>query len=317
MACLTYILEDLDYYCTAHQTFLRYAKKCGPVGNWSEEAFKEEVVQRLSDMITPKEPLRVLSIGSGAGDVDCKMLSKLLPYFPEIHNTILEPSKSQLKLFKERVKEHEGDLPHVTFTWRNDTIDNFVEELDSDDMGGSDEGFHLIHLVHSIYYTDDLSRTLRVLYHALKEGGTLFIAVLPDDCIWYKLADIQIKHGAFRPIPLTHGDVLTSLKQLRLPYTIKRGTWHVPSSQCFDENSKDGRHLLDFFTHTKNFRGTASRDVLEEVLTYLESSSTTQADGETMTFREWVHITVVKEENHKYIDDSNKSNDYNDNDNSM
>eukprot|EP00057_Strongylocentrotus_purpuratus_P004944 XP_003729823.2 PREDICTED: histamine N-methyltransferase A-like [Strongylocentrotus purpuratus] len=233
------------------------------------------------------------------GDIDRKMMSKLLPLFPEVHNTIVEPSESQLSLFKELVKEDKGDLPNVTFTWREDTVDRYVEELESN-LGGSGgicERFHLIHLVHSLYYTDDLTRTLRVLHQALEEGGVLFISILPNDSVFNKLDDIQIKHGASRPRLWTDQDVTASLDSLRLPHRLDRGTWCTPSSLCFQENSQDGQHLLDFWTHTKNFRRTASKDLQEEIFACLRSpaSSKTETDGEILFFRDWVHITVVKE----------------------
>ncbi|XP_071477818.1 histamine N-methyltransferase-like [Diadema antillarum] len=295
MAALTFLTEDLDYYAKAHQTFLQYATKVGPVGNWSEEAFGRTVAADISARCSQTSQLRILGIGSGAGDVDRAMTKMLLPHFPKISNTVVEPSIKQLYRFKKLVEEETSSLQGVSFDWKNATIDDYVGCLSADTR----ENFHLIHVVHAIYYTSDLTKTLQVLYDSLAEGGILFVVATPEKSVFVKMPKVvangeqQLSHSD----TLSDNDVTKALDMLNVPYTIERGSWLVPCTPCFDESSPDGQLLLDFYTHVKHFRKSASSELLHKVLQLLRSSEVSvEKGGDILNYRHWVHIIVRKEQ---------------------
>ena len=101
------------------------------------------------------------------------MLEKLLPSFPKICNTVVEPSVAQIDLFKQRVEEHH-ELEGVTFNWIPQTSDDYLQ---SGENTTQSKKFHLITAVHVLYYATDLKDTVRRLHDLLEDGGILFIII--------------------------------------------------------------------------------------------------------------------------------------------
>ena len=97
------------------------------------------------------------------------------------------------------------------------------------------------------------------------------------------------------PVLLTEKDVRLALDQLNLDYTHGLVPRYVKGTALFDENSNEGRHLLDFYTHTKNFRKVAPATLRDSVLEFLkEPHHSVKKDEDIFFFRHWVHITVRK-----------------------
>ena len=110
-----------------------------------------------------------------AGDKDCVMLEKLSPHFQKISTAVVEPSSAQLNLFKARVEENCEALKGVTFDWKQQTSDEYLDDIEEGTT--KTRKFHLITAIHVIYYTADLRNTLLKLHGLLEEGGVLFIIV--------------------------------------------------------------------------------------------------------------------------------------------
>ena len=103
-------------------------------------------------------------------------------------------------------------------------------------------------------------------------------------------------HKNVAPIHPIDEDVLSALDSLGLTYSYGLVPRYVKGTALFDENSEQGRHLLDFYTHTKDFREAAPSMLRDSVLEFLrEPACFSVKNGDEIFFqRHWVHITVPK-----------------------
>ncbi|XP_019637253.1 PREDICTED: histamine N-methyltransferase-like [Branchiostoma belcheri] len=127
---------------------------------------------------TPRQEgaaVRVLSIGSGSGEVDSAILRKILQRQSSVYNRVVEPSGEMIKNFKAMV-QHDTSFGAVKFDWRQQT----AEEYFSDNDG---KKFDLAHAVHVLYFVEDHHATLRNMWEQLAEGGHLF-AFLLTGMLW-------------------------------------------------------------------------------------------------------------------------------------
>ena len=62
----------------------------------------------------------------------------------------------------------------------------------------------------------------------------------------------------------------------------------------FDEKSSEGNRLLDFLTHTLNFRETADKQLLEDLLALIKDN-TTSKDGKLLGDKSESLILLYKE----------------------
>lgn len=64
-------------------------------------------------------------------------------------------------------------------------------------------------------------------------------------------------------------------------YDIHTQEYSIDVTEVFDENSTNGNLLLDFLTHTENFRETADKQLVKETLELIEDL-TTVSDGKCL-----------------------------------
>ncbi|XP_003726977.1 histamine N-methyltransferase [Strongylocentrotus purpuratus] len=296
MAEMKYILNDLDYYSEVYQTYIRCSGRHGSIQEWVDTAFKEEVVEKLSKRCQSADPLKVLGIGSGAGNIDCAMLEQLLPTFPQITNTILDPSEAQNDRFKKLVNEKEDTLKGASFEWKTETSDQYLDKIFSCEGGAQPPKFHLIHAVHVLYYAADLKQTLKRLHDMLEDGGLLFIIIVSRECTIIKVHENMNEIVTdLRPVLLTDEMIGATLDSQNMPYSGEQVTRYIKGTSVFKEGSQDGDHLLDFLTHSKDFRKTAPDNLRESVLKYLrDPECSMEKDGEILFFRYWVPMSVPK-----------------------
>nr|XP_054766441.1 histamine N-methyltransferase A-like [Lytechinus pictus] len=294
MAEVPYILDDLDYYSEAYQTFTRCSAETGAIQDWVESSFKEQIVDKLSVKCQSADPLRVLGIGSGAGNIDCAMLEQLLPTFPRINNTIVEPSEAQNDLFKNLIKEKGDALKGASFEWSAETSDQYLDKAFS--SGAQPLKFHFIHAVHVLYYASDLKQSLKRLYDMLEDGGLLFIVNLSRNSTIIKVHRKMNEIVAdMRPLLLTDEQIEAALDSQDMPHTGQQVDRYIQGTAMFGEGSQEGDHLLDFLTHSKGFRRAAPDNLRDSILKYLrDPDCSIEKDGEILVFRHWVPITVPK-----------------------
>ncbi|XP_070549567.1 histamine N-methyltransferase-like isoform X2 [Ptychodera flava] len=115
------------------------------------------------------EVFRHFGIGSGSGDFDVLILTKLAERLPRIEATITEPSGEMLANFKSAISESESDaLQKVKFTWNRATIEDYMKTPQG-------TKFHCIFLCGVLAYFKDVDQVLQYLYSILADNGTILI----------------------------------------------------------------------------------------------------------------------------------------------
>ncbi|XP_072177514.1 histamine N-methyltransferase-like [Diadema setosum] len=295
MSVVPYILDDLDYYTEAYQTFTRCSAETGAIADWIDTSFQDTVVKKLASRVQTEDgALKVLGIGSGAGNIDCALMEKLLPSFPKIDNTIIEPAAAQTDLFKKLIASKGDALSGVTFEWKQETSDAYLDSLFETQTPPTK--YHLIHAVHVLYYATDLEETLKRLYDLLEDGGILFIITLSGKSTINK---IHIKMNEIckdvRPLLRTDDQIKSALDSVKLPFQSEMVMRYIQGTAIFEPDSLEGKHLLDFLTHSKDFRETAPDDLCKGILDYLKMPECSEErDGKVWVYRHWVHLTVDK-----------------------
>ncbi|XP_078695813.1 histamine N-methyltransferase-like [Branchiostoma floridae x Branchiostoma belcheri] len=227
---------------------------------------------------TPRQEgaaVRVLSIGSGSGEVDSAILRKILQRQSSVYNRVVEPSGEMLKDFKALVQHDTSLDAAVKFDWRQQTAGEYFSESDG-------IKFDLAHAVHALYFVDDHDATLRNMWEQLAEGGHLFVLALTDKRGLGKLYHETwnwFPHGNDRLTTTLRnsGDVRRSLDSLGINYVITdEQEQYVNVAECFKEDSEAGRLLLDFLTQTSNV--SAHPEMRSKVLEFFLRNSSSVDD---------------------------------------
>ncbi|XP_078697141.1 histamine N-methyltransferase-like isoform X2 [Branchiostoma floridae x Branchiostoma belcheri] len=227
-------------------------------------------------MPTPRQEgaaVRVLSIGSGSGEVDSAILRKILQRQSSVYNRVVEPSEEMIKGFKALV-QHDTSLGAVKFDWRQQTAEEYFSRSDG-------TKFDLVHAIHVLYHVEDHHATLRNMWEQLAEGGHLFAFLLTDKRglgklfheVWDWFPD---GNDRLRTCLRTSGDVRRSLQSLGINYVIKEQEQYVNVAECFKEDSEAGRLILDFLTQTSNV--SAHPEMRSKVLEFFLRNSSSVDD---------------------------------------
>ncbi|KAI8507187.1 hypothetical protein Bbelb_145670 [Branchiostoma belcheri] len=235
----------------------------------------EEFLEDNIPIPTPRQEgaaVRVLSIGSGSGEVDSAILRKILQRQSSVYNRVVEPSGELLKDFKAMV-QRDASLGAVKFDWRQQTAEEYFSDSDG-------TKFDLVHAIHVLYHVKDHHATLRNMWEQLAEGGHLFVFVLSDKRGLGKMHHEKwfFPHGndRLRTSIRTSGDVTCSLQSLGISFVITEQEQYINVAECFKEDSEAGRLLLDFLTQTSNVF--AHPDMRSKVLEYFLRNSSSVDD---------------------------------------
>nr|XP_006817989.1 PREDICTED: histamine N-methyltransferase-like [Saccoglossus kowalevskii] len=197
----------------------------------------------------PLHELRVLAIGSATGSIDEGIIDTLCEKYSKIANTVIEPALSGIDDFKERVKTHQDKWSGVTFDFRGQTIEDYLEKLDEL------QKYDVIHALHCVYHFADPRNSLVTLYGMLDTNG-LFI-IRANTGHW---EDCALKIGEYYHDPRSHyigTKYIKTLLRSALP-SANIESYYTESplnvSDCFNDDSVDGNKKIDFIFQVLNFR---------------------------------------------------------------
>ncbi|XP_071493085.1 histamine N-methyltransferase-like [Diadema antillarum] len=290
------ITTNGDYY---QKAFRLFCEKCGKAKvdrEWTRNVFPSAVVDKLRPL--PKgQSLRSLGIGSGTGDFECAQLQELSKRFDRIRHTVVEPAHAFIHQYQTSVEQDKNSFTGVEFEWREETMQKFTESFRLANKKTSLH--HLISSVHSIYYADSLPETLRGFHDRLLEnGGILMVAVTTGESSNSKFARrFPDLFGQGTGTSVFDGTaVREALDSLKFPYAVHNQPSAADISVVFDASSSEGGNLLDFLTHTIDFRGTAPKPLLDEVLAFLRSEECCRLDdgGAVLFENPWDTFVIQK-----------------------
>lgn len=242
--------------------------------------------------------LNVLSIGSGNGKHDIEILKTLARGLtsldgqsskPSIQACIVEPS-SLIADFMQSVSSLPEELSshvNVSFQWHKVTFQEFSRASLEHNNGT----FHFIHFVCSLYYAE-AEESLTLCFNKLERGGAILCVIAGEESLFAKLSkrdDVPISNI------YTGKEIIAIARRNNWRYEeIPTVNYEMEVSGLFDENSPTGNLMLDFLTHTVNFRLTADRALFSEIMDLIRQSSITNEKGKTLLKFETAAVFIYK-----------------------
>ncbi len=219
-------------YAAANEAF----RRC-----WSAD--REEVLSFLQahPPTSGTENLRVLGIGVGDGSFDLRIIDTLrtLRGGVPISYVAVEPNEAQLAGFRSRVSGAQEQGTQFTFL-----------ALQAEDYV-PDGRFDLIHYIHSLYHMPGAEeRLVRMSLEHLRPGGKLLISLSSErggiyqlmQRFWNEIDYSFFTRGLFGQESLRE---LFERNGIAYQYELYPQV-SIDVSACFEPDSAQGRHLLDF-----------------------------------------------------------------------
>ncbi|XP_038645861.1 histamine N-methyltransferase-like [Scyliorhinus canicula] len=223
---------------------------------------KKFIDENLSDLVTSigkkgASCLNVLGLGSGSGEMDLAILSKIQSQHPglPIHNEVVEPLPQQISKYKDLVKE-KGQGLNISFIWNQLSSEEYVKQ---NKERKESKKFDFIHMIQMVYYVESIHDTIKYFHSLLETNGKLLIIYNPDYTRFRSLS-FELAGDHFVP------DVQKVLDELRMKYQICKLSFGMDVTECFIEGNENGEHLLDFITHIAHFKKSVSADQKDAVL---------------------------------------------------
>ena len=230
------------------------------------------VMERLHQ----RPALDILSIGSGTGQMDMEILGIIKDELQrsqgrhqiKIFNRAVEPNEYPCDVYTAVVKRLND--PQLDFDIRCQTFDEYREQ----GVEESEERwkFDVVHFIHSIYYVDTEEALCHCIENELRPNGSLF-------CI---VEGTGLSYSAIKKQRLSDFPEIVEVAEKISKIAMKRGWKHEVYNQeysfdvtdVFDEESEEGNLLLDFLTHSTNFRGSRDQQIVKETLALIKDLST-------------------------------------------
>nr|WAS27816.1 putative histidine methyltransferase-like protein [Patiria miniata] len=262
---------------------------------WVKDDLGTRILEKLDVAVPKGGQLRILGVGSGEGEVECNLISRVLTTYRSIHNTVVDPSVTQLDLYNARVKDiqQQSALRGVDFDWHAETLAQYRL---SSEQSGDQTKFHLISALFCLYYEPDMDSMLDYLYSRLEPGGVLLVALESEKCDVIKIEErFRFAQDDLNPL-FSSRDLRDYFSGHSIPHAVcgQLNEHHdFDITAAFDDSSEEGALLLDFLSNVLNFRESVSSSVLEEFKAYLRSLATGR-DGKEFLYYDSEHIIAWK-----------------------
>lgn len=209
------------------------------------------------------------------------MLSLLQSVFPAVPITadIVDGSIQLTESFKALVA-NTANLQKIPFTWHIMNSEDYEKQENAKE---DKKKFDFIHMIHVLYYVDDLNETLKFHHSLLKNNGRILIILNAATSSWVPLWSTYLKEfsaGTNTDKPkVTSADVIACLKSQGLKYD----EFVIPNSfditECFNPSSAIGERLLSFMTSQAHFSQSFTPDIRAGILDLLRNKCSTVKDG--------------------------------------
>ena len=262
------------------------------------------VIQRLPNFGQERSCLNILSVGSGTGDIVVEILKLVKEELQrrqgyhqiKIYNRAIEPNEYSFYVYQAAVKNL--DNQQIDFDLRRQTFEEHKAK-------GAEEPeervkFDVIHFIHSIYYMDLEEALNHCVENELSTNGSLLCIVERSDLICWVLEKQRFPdwHGKPERDPCperfeTAEKIFQILRECGWKHEVYNHEFLIDVTDVFDEESREGNLLLDFLTHTANFRETGDQQLVKETLALIKDLSTVN-DGKHFGERKESLIVIYK-----------------------
>ncbi|XP_029315245.1 histamine N-methyltransferase-like [Cottoperca gobio] len=259
------LVNDDNRYQKSFQLFLECSSE--------HQCMRDFIHNMLPDILASigdgKSHLNVIGVGSGAGEIDLEMLSKLRLKHPgvTVDNEVVEPSSTQLHNYRVLVSQKPG-LDYIKFNWNEMTSSEFEEHWRVNKMTKKAD---FIHMIQMLYYVKDPGATINFFQSLLNKNGKLLIILVSGESGWGKLWRTYRNQLCSTDISqcVTTGDIKSFLDSKGQSYQSYELPSQMDITECFTEGDEKGELLLDFLTEVLDFSKTASPELKAGVLKLL------------------------------------------------
>mgnify|MGYP000143913595 FL=1 len=235
-----------------------------------EEMLRERLPSLVPRRLHDSQQLNILSVGSGNGEKDLLVLKVIRESLRsndkgtelKIFNRAIEPNTCFCDLYNEAI---ENMQQATKFEICEQSFQEYSQHTEKEPVK-----FDLVHFIHSIYYVDMEEALCHCFEKELGENGVFVCIVSGLDLINLVLAKQPTngygqKDGAIENLEKA-GQLVEIAKSKGWKYEVYMNEYSIDVTEVFDPKSTEGNLLLDFLTHTINFRETAEKQVVEETL---------------------------------------------------
>lgn len=286
-----------------------YYKSFDAMKNKTSEFFKNveimrdhmpSMIQKLLHSVQDRTSFNILSVGSGTGDMDLEILKIVKDELQrsqgchqmKIFNRAIEINKYPCDLYKAAIKNFNDQ--QADFDLRHQSFEEYAKESTMEQLK-----FDVIHFIHSIYYVDIEAVLKHCIENELQDNGRLVFIVERPDLISsvvkkQRFPDWHGTPGKKNPEILETAEKLFEIaEKYGWRHEIYTHEYSIDVTEIFDPQSIEGNLLLDFITHTENYRGTSDKKLLQETLALIEDLSTLK-DGKRLGEKKESLIFIYK-----------------------
>ena len=273
----SFVSDSPEHYVNSLEV---YNAKCGQRRKIIEllQDHLPELIQRTAERTLYKqrpECFNILSVGSGPGKTDLEALQEL--YKREhgsqikLLNRAIEPNEYSCVVYKAAIENLPTPLnDHLTeIEICQQTFQEYVE--------GQKEPikkFHIVHFLHSLYYIDFEQALTHCFENELCDNGAV-VCVIDGKDLLYCISKLRKRRQGIVSENCERSEKIIKIANDNgWKHEIYSQEYSIDVTDVFDEKSSEGNLLLDFFTHTLNFRETADKQLLEDLLALIKDNAT-------------------------------------------
>lgn len=296
--------ESHEMYQRSHQAFIDNSTIRVPaILNFTQDGIRQALL-RIIENVDIDEPLKVLGIGSGSGEIDLLILQTMAELLvsqkkkkPTIHSVIVEPNSFLLDHFKMKASSLPSSLEsaaNVSFEWQQKTYSEFNQETTIEK-----KSFDFIHFVHSIYFSD-VEAALRSCFEQwLKsESGVMVCYVQTEDSYFAKVSKKfkgKLSCSSEAMSYYTDQELAAIAEKNGWKYCVPvKGQFQIDVTACLRERTSENDPLIDFLTQQQNFRGNAEQKLFNSVMEMIDSLAFTKDNGEKFVKGENAAVIIYK-----------------------
>ena len=245
---------------------------------------KQYLIPVLLQYVKKQSHLRILSVGSGEGDIDILILNALLSELNSnesqsifIEYAVAERNPEFISRFKQRLQSKNSEFSNVKFTFYLDTLENLENEF-------SESTFDFIHFIHVLYYMDADKVLHRCMGKYLKPEGILMAVVQQKGNLYAKNWEhfsVKFREHVGHFNLLCETDLKAIAEKNNWKYRIEVGRRIVDVSDIIANNvpSPAGWKLLDFFFHSNNLQSSLNPENVKEVTDFFKANAIVSENG--------------------------------------
>ena len=245
----------------------------------------------------------ILSVGSGTGEMDMeimKIIEKELQKSDQgrpmkIFNRAIEPTEYSCSVYKAAIENLPSPLNSKCTEF--EICQQTFQEYKESQQGQEDTvKFDMVHFIHSTYHVDIKEALMHCFEKELTEQGVLVCVIAGQDLIyWVTLRQNSQWRGREKNSEKyeTAEEIINIAKSNGWKHEIYSQEYSIDVTDVFDEKSTEGNLLLDFLTHTVNFRETTDKQLVEETLALIKELTTVK-DGKRFGDKKESLIIIYK-----------------------